>query len=144
MKYYLAGAIDFEKDSGASWRDELKKLCKSIPRAVFFDPVLPYSFNSITIEAATYIHNINMVALREADCIVARIVKGQTVVGTPIEIYDSVVHHQTIILITDMVESVYIRYMSSKSRAVVGTIQEAYDEMIKFEECQLNMVCHAI
>jgi nucleoside 2-deoxyribosyltransferase len=138
MRYYLAGPIDYEDDRGTQWRDELRGLCEMHAEMAFFDPVSPYHFNSITDKVAQYIHDVNMVALRGADAVVARLMKNQVSVGTPIELYYAIEHKKPIILITDMVNSVYIRYIGISGK-LVSNLNEAYREMLVLEKEQKEM-----
>ena len=144
MIWYLAGAIDYEEDKGSTWREELKKRVQQsypeIGSVVFFDPVTPYMFNKTDEAAATYIHDMNMQAIDRADGIIARIMKGQTVVGTPIELYYTILKRKPIILLTDMEESVYIRYIRAHSiiaddlSHIVDLITQFNKERAEFEE----------
>ena len=144
MRVYLAGPIDYEKDKGTSWRVEIKGIqVKAGKEYVFFDPVTPYYFTAVTSDVSQYIHDINMVALCEADVVVARLMKGQTSVGTPIELYEAIKRQISIILITDMDDSVYMKYIGIGAK-VVGTIAEAIDELGKMELTKIReepLVC---
>jgi len=132
MIYYLAGPIDYEKDKGTSWREELKNFCSVNKNIAFFDPVTPYKFVGLTPQISEYIFDMNMHAIDHADAVVVRIMKGQASIGTPIEIYYAHIHKKPVILISDMEESVYINYFASKC-IFVCDINEAYREILSLE-----------
>jgi nucleoside 2-deoxyribosyltransferase len=138
MIYYLAGPIDYEKDRGTSWREELKKFCSNNKEIAFFDPVTPYKFVGITPSIAEYIFDMNMHAIDHADVVVVRMMEGQASIGTPIEIYYAHTHNKPIILITDMDRSVYIQYYASKCISVKD-INEAYREILGLENRQKDL-----
>ncbi|MCK5611398.1 nucleoside 2-deoxyribosyltransferase [Candidatus Pacearchaeota archaeon] len=138
MIFYLAGPIDFELDKGSSWREELKEFCGNNKNVAFFDPVTPYKFVGITPQISEYIFDMNMHAIDHADAVIARIMKGQATIGTPIEIYYAHIHNKPIILISNMEESVYINYFASKC-IFVKDINEAYREILKFENQNVEL-----
>jgi hypothetical protein len=139
MRFYLAGPIDYVEDNGTGWRGELKALVDTKIKdaqtrdVVLFDPVVPYCFSRVTPDMATYLHDVNLVALEKASGIVARLMKGQVSVGTPIELYLAARLNKPIILITDMDESVYMTYVG-RNAVRVSNVREAYIEMIKLCE----------
>jgi len=137
MRIYLAGPIDMVVDRGADWRDTLKKNMNGNKSVVFFDPVVPYHFNGITPSISAYIHDINMFALYESDVVVARIMKDQVSIGTPIELYEAIKKNKPIILITDMDTSVYMNYIGSRSIKV----DNVYDVGTKIVELQRTCKC---
>jgi len=132
MWWYMAGPIDMEPDKGAGWRDQLKKLCRGPNDIAFFDPVFPYSFNNLTDDVSQYIHDMNMMALEKAGGIVARIMEGQSTIGTPIEMYEAKMKDKKMILITNMKKSVYIKYLS-KDAKVTDTVDGAYEHILNLE-----------
>ena len=132
MWWYMAGAIDYEPDKGASWREQLKKMCRGPNDIAFFDPVTPYCFNNITEEVSKYIHDMNMIALEKADGIVARMMEGQSSIGTPIELYAAKMSGKKLIFITNMKKSVYIKYLSKDAKTATN-IEEAYGHILNLE-----------
>lgn len=142
---YMAGPIDYEKDRGASWKEELLSLCEMNKEIAFFDPCAPFKFQQVDLDIARYIHNINMVALGEADVLVGSLKKGQTSVGTPIEFYH-VRNSKPMIIITDMAESVYMQYIGQHA-IFVKDVNELYGKLVKIaheiEEQRAKMRCHA-
>jgi nucleoside 2-deoxyribosyltransferase len=137
MIWYLAGPIDFDKDRDIqSWKQKLKELCKNSGRCnniLLFDPDT-YSFNKITSDISTYIHDVNMAAIDHADGLIVRWMSGQISVGTPIELYYAIQQHKKIILVTDMVNSsVYINFIANHSTVVVKDVDKAYGEMLRWE-----------
>lgn len=132
MIFYLCGPIDFEADKGSGWRDELKKLSRGPNNIAFFDPVAPYTFNNLTQEVSQYIYGMNMLALDKADGVVARIMEGQTSIGSPIELYYAKSINKPIILITNMKKSVYIKYLSAGAK-IVESVEAAYQEILGLE-----------
>lgn len=126
---YLAGPIDYERDKGSSWKNELLGLCEGNKDIGFFDPFAPFKFGKVDQEMATYIHDVNMLALRRADVLVGRLMRGQTAVGTPIELYD-VRDRKPMIIWTDMAESVYMQYIGVKAH-LVRDINELYGTLIR-------------
>ena len=150
MRFYLAGPIDFEADKGSGWRDELKELVDQKVKdaqtreVVLFDPVAPYCFSRVSPDMSAYIHDVNLVALEQASAVVARLMKGQTSIGTPIELYVAARMCKPIILITDMDESVYMTYIS-RGAIRVSNVREAFIEMIKMcEGSEMAMLCSPI
>jgi len=135
MRCYLAGPVDFHKNE-TDWKTQLKEWCKQHTGIVLFDPDT-FAFGSITQPVSEYIHDVNMSAIRHSDAIVARWMKGQISVGTPMELYYSLTIRKPIILITDMAqESVYINYVANKSK-LVTSVDQAYGEILRFDrECQ--------
>jgi nucleoside 2-deoxyribosyltransferase len=139
MRFYLAGPIDFEADKGSGWRDELKGLVDTkikdvhTREIVLFDPVAPYCFSRVSPDMSAYIHDVNLVALEQASAVVARLMKGQISIGTPIELYVAARMGKPIILITDMDESVYMTYVS-RGAVRAANVREAFIEMIKLCE----------
>jgi len=129
MICYLAGPIDYEADQGKGWRGDLKKLCEGNRDIAFFDPYAPYKFGNITDKVASYIHDVNMMAMERADCVVGRMMKGQTSVGTPIEFYQSL-RRKPVIIWTDMGESVYMKYIGVHA-ILVKDINELYGTILK-------------
>lgn len=111
---YLAGPIDYEKDKGKGWKEELLSLCGNNDNIGFFDPYGPFKFNKTSHKMAKYIHDINMVALNQADILVGSLNRGQTSVGTPIEFYH-VLDKKPMLILTDMGESIYMKYIESNN-----------------------------
>jgi len=141
MIFYLAGPIDLTSDKGKGWREEFKELCVQDNNILLFDPVSPYSmFGNIDTKIAEYIYTVNMRSIDYADCIIARMMRGQSSIGTPIELYYAIEHKKPIILITDMEESIYMKYIGSCSRIIVNDVYNAHLEMIKmieeYEHCK--------
>jgi len=133
MRIYLAGPIDYEQDHGKNWRQEFRCLMhgdKIQRNFVAFDPVAPYYFTRVNEVMAEYIHNINMVALNEADVIVARLLEGQQSIGTPIELYEAKERNLWIILITDMQDSVYMSYIGTRA-IKANDIADAYQKLVE-------------
>ena len=119
---YMAGPIDYMEDKGTGWRDELVKLCAESPQIAvnditFFNPYLPYKIGKVTIETAQYVHDVNLAALKKANILVGKLMKGQTSVGTPIEFY-AVMGKIPMIIMTDLEESVYMKYIGMKATFV--------------------------
>ena len=93
---------------------------------------------------SAYIHDVNLVALEQASAVVARLMKGQTSVGTPIELYIAAKMCKPIILITDMDESVYMTYVS-RNAIRVSSVHDAHVEMIKMcIACEIAKTDHPI
>jgi len=142
---YMAGPIDYEKDKGASWKEELLALCDVNKELAFFDPCAPFKFRNVDADIAAYIHDINMVALERSDILVGSLKKGQTSVGTPIEFYQ-VRNHKPMIIITDMAESVYMQYIGRQA-IFVKDVNELYGKLMKaaheIEEQRAKMRCQA-
>jgi nucleoside 2-deoxyribosyltransferase len=135
MIYYLAGPIDLvSKEEDKNWKDELKDVCKGIRHnIVFFDPTT-YFFTKLDDATSTYIHDVNMYAIDEADALICRWMTGKISVGTPMELYYAIQRRKHIILITDMADqSVYINYVSNRG-TVVPDINSAYRAICEFEE----------
>jgi nucleoside 2-deoxyribosyltransferase len=138
MRYYLAGPVDFNTD-GTDWKGQLKDWCKHHPGIVLFDPDT-FSFGSISQPVSEYIHDINMSAIKHSDAIVARWMKGQISVGTPMELYFGLTIRKPIILITDMIqESVYINYVANKSRCATS-LDQAYGEILRFDKMRSDEI----
>ena len=122
MKFYLAGAIDFAKDNGRGWRQQLKdSFATDKGDIIFFDPVPPYSFSQVTGELSQFVHDVNMFALNQCDAVVAVMMKDVQSVGTPIELYYAMEHHKPIVLVTNMLQSLYITYIAMKSTVIPVT-----------------------
>lgn len=125
----MASPIDYEADKGKGWKEELLFLCKNDRSIGFYDPFAPYHFNNVDDHIATYIHDINMAALERADGVVCRYMKGQASVGTPIEIYH-VMNDKPIVIITDMLDSVYLRYIcTGRCVEIVRDVPQAYGKI---------------
>lgn len=128
---YLAGPIDYEADKGGTWKTELFKLTSGHKDIGFFDPCAPFKFGQVDSEMAAYIHDINMEALNRSDVLVGRLMKNQTSVGTPIEFYH-VFKKKPMIILTDMAESVYMKYISLGPEVrFVKDLNEMYGSLIK-------------
>lgn len=140
---YLAGPIDYEKDKGSSWKEDLLKLCEINPDIGFFDPFAPFKFKKVNQEMSIYLHDINMAALDRADILVGRLMRGQTSVGTPIEFYHAM-HRKPMIIWTDMEESVYMQYIGVKAH-FVKDMNELYGALIraasKMEDDKAKLRC---
>ena len=133
MKYYLAGPVDFHKEE-TDWKTKFKKWCKQHSNIVLFDPDT-FAFGSITKTVSEYIHDVNMSAIDHCDAIIARWMKGQVSVGTPMELYYAYTIRKPIILITDMAaDSVYINFIANKCFSVVSSVDQGYDAILKFEK----------
>jgi len=134
MKYYLAGPIDHEKDLGKGWRNKFKTMFDwQYSDIIFFDPVAPYHFTSVTPKISTYIYNINMKALEQADAIIARLVKGQISIGTPIELYHAIEWNMPIFLLTDIEKSIYMSYIMNQSCTVVRDLKSLHKAILQYE-----------
>jgi nucleoside 2-deoxyribosyltransferase len=130
MNIYLAGPIDFEKDKGSDWRNELKELFKERKSILLFDPVAPYSFCSVDKSMSNFIYQVNMRAIDYCDVMVARMMRGQVSVGTPIELHYAIDEGVPIILCTDMADSVYMNYIANKSKIVVEDVNGLYKAIL--------------
>lgn len=122
---YLAGPIDYEEDKGASWKERLLDIHSGDPTASdigFFDPQAPFKCGTIDKDMAEFIHDVNMKAMEKSDIIVCRFVKGQTSVGTPIELYMGKLTEKPMFIITDMKDSVYMKYISSSPNVEVHDV----------------------
>ena len=136
---YLAGPIDYHPGEG-NWKMQLKNFCQKHDNILLYDPDT-FSFGKITRDVSKYIHDVNMHAINEADVVIARWMKGQISVGTPMELYYAMLQRKAIILITDMMDtSVYINFIGHNSRVVVSNIEEAYGQMLSYERDRLDTI----
>lgn len=118
-----------EEDKGASWKEQLLTYCEPDKNIAFFDPYASFKFRSIDTDIASYIHDINKIALERADILVGSFNKGQTSIGTPIELYQAC-NNKPMIIITNMTESVYMHYIS-KYAILVEDVLQLYGRLIK-------------
>lgn len=132
MNYYLAGPVDMATDRGIGWRAQLKELCKANNDIVFFDPAASFFLNRVRPGVAKYIHDVDMFALDHADAVVARMMKGDISIGTPIEIYRAQEHGKPLILMSDMDESIYVSYIGRRA-VVVRDIHKLYGTILQLE-----------
>ncbi len=130
MIIYLAGPVDYKEQNGENWKDKFRELCSENNQFLMFDPELCYSFSKITDKAAQYIHDINLIALKQANIIVCKWMKGQVSVGTPIELYIAQRAKIPTIFVTDMIDSVYIRHIGLTA-TIVDSVDKAYGSMLK-------------
>lgn len=132
MIYYLASPIDYCENQGG-WKEDLKSLCKIHDEILLFDPYAPYTFTKSNKEMAKYIHDMNMLAIMHGNAVVARMMTGQTSIGTPIELYYALKINKPVILITDMEKSVYMQYIGLHA-TVVKDVNQAYGKMLELEK----------
>lgn len=131
MNWYMAGPIDYEQDQ--TWKDKLIEMCKGHEDTLLFDPNT-YHFKRSTPAMAKYIHDINMIAVKYSDGVVAHWMKNQVSVGTPVELYYAFKLQRPVILVTDMMESVYLQYIGlGVDTTVVSNLTEAYGAILKAE-----------
>lgn len=131
---YLAGPIDYEKDNGSSWKKELLNIHNDDPSGSdigFFDPFAPFKFVNIDDDIANFIHDVNMKAMEKSDIIVCKLMKGQTSIGTPIELYVGKLTKKPMFIITDMKDSVYMKYVSSSPQVEVHDVENFGSEITK-------------
>ena len=134
MNVYLAGPIDLVDDKGKGWRDELIELCKGHHTVLLYSPQTPFSFSRATPDISKFIHDVNMEALNRCDAIVARLMRNQASVGTPIEIYEAVTKlRKPTVVVTDMADSVYMQYIGIYGH-LVKDINEAYGMILKLDK----------
>jgi nucleoside 2-deoxyribosyltransferase len=133
MIVYLAGPVDYEEDKGKGWREEIIKLCEGHRTLLLYSPQAPFSFSKATPEISKYIHDVNMAAMHHADMVVAKLMRKQASVGTPIELYETAVRQKKpVVVITDMADSVYMQYIGIYGH-LVNNINEAYGLILKTE-----------
>lgn len=125
MVIYTAGSIDYNTEI-QSWKDTLKKYIFGVsPETVFYNPVEAFTVGIVLdTTAAQYIYDVNMIALEEADIIVAYMSSKSASVGTPIEIATASSKQIPLIIFTDMHKSVYLKYYESQGAIVVASDQE--------------------
>jgi len=126
---YLAGPIDYEKDKGVTWKQELMDLCENNNNIGFFDPFTAFKFNKVDQEMAVYVHDVNMMALEKSDILVGRLMRGQASVGTPIEFYH-MMNRKHMLIMTDMADSVYMQYIGTQA-TFVNNINNLYGKLLK-------------
>lgn len=141
---YLAGPIDYATDNGVGWRNELKKAAKSEDSNIsFFDPTAPYSFTIPNNDIAKFLFEINMGALHRSQLVLAKLPKGTPVVGTPIEVYEAYNLKIPIILMTDMDNSLTLRYFATNHALVrVLPLDMSYTRIVSAIEVFLSEAIH--
>lgn len=121
MIWYLAGPIDFATHQ--DWKSELKDLVNSDKHQMFFDPYGPYDFNKLNDRFAEFINTVNMSAIEQCDGVVVKLHKGDTTIGTILEMNLAREANKKLIIYTDLGDSVYMRIFA-KHAIVVDSLKD--------------------
>jgi len=146
---YLGGPVDFTEDNGRDWREDFKRFAKEQGSSMsFYDPPAAFSFTEPNNSIASFLFEVNMVALRKCGIMLVRWDKRVPSVGTPIEIYEAFRAYVPVVMVTNLQESLTIRHfahqrtnagfeilgLDTPDKVVLDTLCGMYDSTIRKAE----------
>ena len=112
---YLGGPVDFDDGLGKGWREELIQFASDGKYDMaFYNPPAAFGFGKPSNDLSGFLFNVNMYALRSSGIALFRWSKKMVSVGTPIEIYETYNRIIPMVLVTDLQDSLTLRYFALK------------------------------